>query len=360
MTEPKKRAILVNVSADKSGDEVLEELECLADTAGYECVATLTQRREKADKSYYIGKGKLAELKELVDTLEAETVIFDNDVSGSQFFNLETALDVDVIDRATVILEIFASRAVTNEGKMQVNLAQKKKLLPRAIGQGVVLSRQGGGGGGGGGARRGAGEQQQELDKRVIRKDIQDLEKKIAKLGEERALRREKRKKSAIKIVAIVGYTNAGKSTLMNVVTKAGVLEEDKLFATLDPVSRKIWLDIGKEFLLVDTVGFISRLPHEFVSAFKSTLEEAKYADLILHVADGSNEKMLQQYDVVCEVLDSLGVVDTPTILVINKSDKGEPECIPNVEHQIAISAKNQIGVDALKNKISELLFPEN
>ncbi len=352
-----KKAILVNVSEDKSGDAVLEELEQLANTAGYECVATLTQRREKADKSYYIGKGKLGELKEMVEALEADTVIFDNDVSGSQFYNLETVLGIDVIDRATVILEIFAGRAVTNEGKMQVNLAQKKKLLPRAIGQGAVLSRQGGGGGGGSGARRGAGEQQQELDKRTIRKDIQDLEKKIAKMEDERALRREKRKKSAIKIVAIVGYTNAGKSTLMNVMTKAGVLEEDKLFATLDPVSRRIWLDLGKEFLLVDTVGFISRLPHEFISAFKSTLEEAKYADLILHVADGSNPQMMEQYDVVCDVLESLGVVDTPTILAINKCDKGEPECIPSEQNQIRISAKQQLGIAELKEMIGEVLF---
>ncbi len=355
----KKRAILVNVSEDKSGDEVLEELAQLAETAGYESVATMTQRREKADKSYYIGKGKLMELKEMVEAMEIDTVIFDNEVSGSQFYNLETVLGIEVIDRATVILEIFAGRAVTNEGKMQVSLAQKKKLLPRAIGQGIVMSRQGGGGSGGSGARRGAGEQQQELDKRAIRKDIQDLEKKIAKMGEERALRREKRRNSAIKIVAIVGYTNAGKSTLMNAMTKAGVLEEDKLFATLDPISRKIWIDLGKEFLLVDTVGFISRLPHEFISAFKSTLEEAKYADLILHVADGSNEKMMEQYDVVNEVLASLGAENTPRILVINKIDRSEPTCIPSEEEQIKISAKTQEGIRELKEKISKALYGE-
>lgn len=359
MTEENQltKCVLVNVGSDKDLDKVLAELALLADTAGYEVAAYLTQKKGLPDKTYYIGTGKLLELKSVVEATESDLVIFDNDVSGSQFNNLEKALGVRVIDRATLILEIFARHATSNEGKLQVELAQKKKALPRVMGKGLVLSRQGGGGAGGGGARRGGGEQQLELDKRTLRHEINELEEKIDKLTEERALRRAKREKNKIKVVSIVGYTNAGKSTLMNAMTKAGVLEENKLFATLDPVSRKLWLDNGKEFLLVDTVGFISRLPHEFIKAFRSTLEETKYADLILHVVDWSSEEMLMQFDVVNEVLSSLGITDTPIITVLNKSDKGHTEVYPDADVLMTISAKTGEGVDALKAKISEILF---
>lgn len=355
-------AILVYV-ADKSEktdpEAVLNELELLAETAGYQTAAHFVQKKELPDRKYLLGSGKVQELKTLVDALDAEIVIFDNDVNGMQYRNLEDALDVDVIDRATLILGIFANHATTNEGKLQVELARKKHALPRTLGQGAVLSRQGGGGGGGGGARRGAGEQKLELDKRTIRKEIHDLEERIRKLTDERRLRREKRVKSRIKTVSIVGYTNAGKSTLMNSMTKAGVLAEDKLFATLDPVSRKLWLGENREFLLTDTVGFISRLPHEFIDAFRSTLEETKYADLILLVVDSASPKLEEEYDVVREVLKSLEITDTPVITVMNKADKTDGVTyFPSAEKSVVVSAKTGEGVEQLKRMISEILFP--
>lgn len=355
-------AILVYV-ADKSEktdpEAVLNELELLAETAGYQTAAHFVQKKELPDRKYLLGSGKVQELKTLVDALDAEIVIFDNDVNGIQYRNLEDELQVDVIDRATLILEIFANHATTNEGKLQVELARKKHALPRTLGQGAVLSRQGGGGGGGGGARRGAGEQKLELDKRTIRKEIHDLEERIRKLTDERRLRREKRVKSRIKTVSIVGYTNAGKSTLMNSMTKAGVLAEDKLFATLDPVSRKLWLGENREFLLTDTVGFISRLPHEFIDAFRSTLEETKYADLILLVVDSASPKLEEEYDVVREVLRSLEITDTPVITVMNKADKTDGvKYFPSAEKSVVVSAKTGEGVEQLKRMISEILFP--
>ncbi|MFA5450109.1 MAG: GTPase HflX [Clostridia bacterium] len=352
-----KKAILVNVTSEKDAEKPFEELERLADTAGYQTVGYMTQKREYPDKATYIGKGKLEELKAAAEVLEADIIIFDNDINGSQFNNLESVLNIDVIDRRTLILEIFSRHAVSNEGKLQVELAQKRNMLPRILGKGMVLSRQGGGGGGGGGARRGGGEQQLELDRRTLRKEIADLETRINKLTEERQLRRAKRQKNELKVVSIVGYTNAGKSTLMNSLTKAGVRAEDKLFATLDPVSRKFWLDTGKEFLLIDTVGFISRLPHELIKAFRSTLEESKYADLILHIVDGASENALSEFDTVNEVLSSIGITETPILTVINKSDLGAPEFIPQAENIVVVSAKTGEGMDALKDKISEMLF---
>lgn len=353
----KIKAILVNVSEEKDGEKVFEELALLADTAGYETVGTMHQRKERPDKTYYIGTGKLAELKEAVEALEAEAVVFDNDISGSQFNNLEKFLGVEVLDRATIILEIFANNATSAEGKLQVELARKKHSLPRVLGQGFALSRQGGGGGGGAGARRGAGEQKLELDRRTIRREIKDLEEKIDKLTEERRLRRKKRSNSKIKSVSIVGYTNAGKSTLMNSLTKAGVLEEDKLFATLDTVGRRLWLAPGKEFLVTDTVGFISRLPHEFIEAFKSTLEETVYSDLILHVVNMQSPEAEEEYLVAEEVLRSIGAGDIKKIVVLNKTDKipassFRPDC-----DYIEISARTGKGIEELKQKIAEYLF---
>ncbi len=352
------RAILVNVSEDKDGDRVLEELELLALTAGYETVGTMLQRKDRPDKTYYIGTGKLAELKEAVLSLEAEAVIFDNDISGSQFNNLEKFLEVEVLDRATVILEIFARHASSAEGKLQVELARKKHSLPRVLGQGISMSRQGGGGGGGAGARRGAGEQKLELDKRTIRREIRDLEEKIEKLTADRRLRRKKRQNSRIKTVSIVGYTNAGKSTLMNTLTKAGVLEENKLFATLDTTGRKMWLGLGKEFVITDTVGFISRLPHEFIEAFKSTLEETQYSDLILHVVNMDSDDVQKEYEVVKEVLSSIGADGVKNIVVLNKCDVSDSDFIPDEEY-IRISAKTGEGIEELKQTISEILFGE-
>ena len=240
----KEGAVLVNVSAAREADMAAEELEQLTRTAGYEVRAYLTQRRARPDKSYFIGKGKLDELKSVVEATDSSVVIFENEVGGTQLNNLENALGVTVMDRSTLIIEIFARHATTNEGKLQVELMKKKKLLPRVLGQGVALSRQGGGGAGGGGARRGGGEQQQEIDKRSIRYEIRELEKKLKKLESERAVRRERRIKNAVKVVSLVGYTNAGKSSLMNVLTNAGVGVADKLFATRTSCSRR-WIPLS-------------------------------------------------------------------------------------------------------------------
>lgn len=354
----RKKAVLVLVTPDKNTDN-LTELNLLAETAEYEVVGEMVQNRQTPDHRYFLGKGKAFELKDYAQNLNADIIIFDNDVSASQFENLEEVTGVDVIDRATLILEIFAMHASSNEGKLQVELAQKKHLLPRVLGQGLILSRQGGGGGGGGGARRGGGEQQLELDRRTIRNEIHVLEEKIKKLADERKLRREKRRKSNIKVVSIVGYTNAGKSTLMNTLTKAGVLTEDKLFATLDPVSRKLWLAPKKEFLIIDTVGFISRLPHEFIKAFHSTLEETRNADLILHVTDASSKNMLKEFDIVNEVLNEIGAGEIPKLNVLNKCDKDDVMLLPSEKNCISISAKFGNGIEELKGKISLMLFGE-
>ncbi len=350
------KTILVRVDKEVQTEEDFTELTELASTAGYVTVATMSQRRDKPDHTFYIGTGKVQELAEAIKSLEAGTVIFDNDVSPSQLNNLEKELKIPVIDRSTLILEIFAAHATSNEGKLQVELAQKKHALPRVLGQGMILSRTGGGGGGGGGARRGAGEQQLELDRRTIRNEIKDLERKLEKAAEARRLRRNKRNKSEIKSVCIVGYTNAGKSTLMNMLTKANVLEKDMLFATLDPVSRKFWLAPKKEFILTDTVGFISRLPHEFIEAFKSTLEETTDADLILLVCDVSDENFVAKYDVVKGVLEEIGAGNIPVLSVFNKIDKTKKnDVLP--EDGVLISAKTGKGIEKLKREISLRLF---
>ena len=348
-------AVLVNVSAAREVDMAAEELEQLTRTAGYEVRAYLTQRRARPDKSYFIGKGKLDELKSVVEATDSSVVIFENEVGGTQLNNLENALGVTVMDRSTLIIEIFARHATTNEGKLQVELMKKKKQLPRVLGQGVVLSRQGGGG-----ARRGGGEQQQEIDKRSIRYEIRELEKKLKKLEAERAVRRERRIKNAVKVVSLVGYTNAGKSSLMNVLTNAGVGVEDKLFATLDPVVRRMRLS-GGEILLVDTVGFISDLPHDFVRAFRSTLEETRYSDLLLHVVDSSDVNCAEQYAVVNDVLEKIGAKDIPVLAVLNKCDRLPDDAVlPAGVRSVRTSATLKLGIDDLKEAMGELLFGKN
>ena len=340
-------AVLVNVSAAREAD-----MAQLARTAGYEVRAYLTQRRARPDKSYFIGKGKLEELKSVVEATDSSVVIFENEVGGTQLNNLENALGVTVMDRSTLIIEIFARHATTNEGKLQVELMKKKKQLPRVLGQGVVLSRQGGGG-----ARRGGGEQQQEIDKRSIRYEIRELEKKLKKLEAERAVRRERRLKNAVKVVSLVGYTNAGKSSLMNVLTNAGVGVEDKLFATLDPVVRRMRLS-GGEILLVDTVGFISDLPHDFVRAFRSTLEETRYSDLLLHVVDSSDVNCAEQYAVVDDVLEKIGAGGIPVLAVLNKCDRLPDDAVlPAGVRSVRTSATLKLGIDDLKEAMNELLF---
>lgn len=357
MDMEREKAILVLVSPEKVDDDFFDELELLSKTAEIDVVGTMIQRTQSINPIYYMGTGKIEELKAAVIELNASLVIFDNPLNGIQFNNIESVLGVEVIDRNMLILQIFAMHASSNEGKLQVELAYKKYSLPKLLGKGTVLSRQGGGGGGGGGARRGAGEQQLELDRRTIREEIRNLQAEIKKIGAERDIRRKQRLNSGIKTVSIVGYTNAGKSTLMNAMTKAGVLAEDKLFATLDPVSRKIWLGEKKEILLTDTVGFISRLPHEFIEAFKSTLEETKYADLILHVVDASSDKLEEQHDVVLSVLKSIGAEEKPIITVYNKIDKVEAFFEPVKYNSVKISAKCGKNLEELKSLIIKSLF---
>ena len=348
----KGKAVLVAVG--DFGTTEMDELQSLASTADIKTAARVVQGKSRPDKTYCIGSGKLEELKHIVQNTSAEYVIFNNTLTGSQLNNLETALGVKVIDRPMLILEIFARHATSNEGKLQVELAMMQYTLPKIMGMGTELSRIGGGSGSS--FTRGAGETKLETDRRHIRRTIFELSEKIEKLKKERDLRRNRRIKSGIKTVAIVGYTNAGKSTLMNALTKAGVKEEDKLFATLDPVTRKVFCDIGQEYLLTDTVGFIDNLPHEFVKAFKSTLEEAVYADLLLHVVDASSKDVTRQVGAVEKVLAELGAGDKPVITVLNKSDK--PSAVGfDAADAVRISALTGDGLDVLREKIREKLF---
>lgn len=348
--------ILVSVEKTPLLDWEIEELNNLAKSADYKVVGFVFQKREKPDGRYYIGSGKLLELKSVAMDTKACKIIFDNELSGNQFHNLEKELGIDVIDRTMLIIEIFSKHAVSTEGKLQVDLMYKKKMLPRVMGQGLVLSQQGGGGAGGGGARRGAGEQQKELDKRTIREEIRQLETKIDKVSGERTLRRKQRQRNRCFTISLVGYTNSGKSTLMNALTLAETIARDELFVTLDPISRKIKFEFDREILLIDTVGFISRLPHDFVKAFRATLEETVNSDLILHVVDGSSPVAHEQYNIVNSVLSSIGVSDIPTITVVNKADKGFFSFVPHSDSFVVISAKTGLNLDKLKALIHSFI----
>ena len=317
--ELKERVILIGVSTSDGDDteESLKELKELADTAGAETVGTVIQNREAVHPGTYIGKGKIEEVRAMAFGLNATGVICDDELSPAQLNNLEQELDLKVMDRTLIILDIFAAHARTSEGKIQVELAQLKYRQARLVGLRNSLSRLGGGIG-----TRGPGEKKLEMDRRLIKSRIAQLNRELAEVKRHREITRAQRSRSHMPVAAIVGYTNAGKSTLLNRLTGAGVLEENKLFATLDPTTRTLTLDNGTKILLTDTVGFIRKLPHHLVEAFKSTLEEAKYADVILHVVDASNEQMETQMYVVYDTLRRLEVGDKPILTLFNKTDR--------------------------------------
>lgn len=337
------RAILIGAdTGEYDAESSMDELSELAKTAGAEELARVLQKREAYEPATVIGEGKLAEVKELCGSLGAELLIFDCELTASQIRNVEDETDVRVIDRTMLILDIFAGRAVSREGKLQVELAQLKYRLPRLMGIGASLSRLGGGIG-----TRGPGETQLETDRRHIRRRIDKLSAELKELEERRGYARDRRKKDSVQVGAIVGYTNAGKSTLLNLLTGADVLAEDKLFATLDPTSRAIELPDGRSLLLVDTVGLIRRLPHHLVEAFKSTLEESACADIIIHVCDVSDPEAAEKADVTLKTLADLGAAEIPVVTVLNKCDL-LTENIPEDDSTVKISAKKAQGIDRL------------
>ena len=342
-----ERAVLVGMDNDE-GYDTLEELNELAKTAGALVVGKVRVRRRTIDNATYVGSGKANELSLMGSELEADLFIFDDELSAIQLRTLEETLGARVIDRTTLILDIFASRATSREGKLQVELAQMRYRLPRLIGQGQVLSRLGGGIG-----TRGPGEKKLEIDRRRIRRRVFELETELSEIEKQRGLRRESRKANRVPLVALVGYTNAGKSTMLNALTDSNVLAEDKLFATLDPVVRKITLSGGTEALLSDTVGFINKLPHDLVEAFKSTLEEVSNSDLILQVVDISCPYNEKQMRVVDGVLESLHAADIPRIIVFNKAD-AVPSCdLPaESENRLNVSALRGTGIEKLLSAV--------
>ena len=342
------RAVLAGIeSAD--GYDTLAELAALCETAGIKVVAREQQRRRAVDTGTYIGSGKAEELALTASACEADIFVFDDELSAIQLRNLELILGLPIVDRTMLILDIFAQRAQSREGKLQVELAQLQYRLPRLLGMGKVLSRQGSSGVG----MRGPGEKKLEIDRRRIRRRVFELQQELSEIEKQRGLRRARRAANPIPVVALVGYTNAGKSTLLNLLSGADALAEDKLFATLDPIVRKVCLPNGSECLLSDTVGFINKLPHDLVNAFRSTLDEVCGADLILHVVDASSDYYEVQMRVVEEVLGSLGALETPRIDVFNKVDK--PEAKPRASG-IAISAATGAGVPELLGAIETAL----
>ncbi|MDO4519079.1 MAG: GTPase HflX [Eubacteriales bacterium] len=353
--EIEERVILIGVQVNNNEDtyESLEELEELASTAGAVTVGKVVQNREKVHPGTYIGKGKIEEVCSMVLALDATGVICDDELSPAQMNNLERELDCKVMDRTLLILDIFASRAITSEGKIQVELAQLRYRSSRLVGLRESLSRLGGGIG-----TRGPGEKKLEMDRRLIRDRISSLKQELQQVEKHRELLRTGRNRSNMKSVAIVGYTNAGKSTLLNTLTGAGVLSEDKLFATLDPTTRVLTLDDGQQILLTDTVGFIRKLPHHLIEAFKSTLEEAKYADYIIHVVDASNPQAELQMHIVYETLKDLGALGKKTITLLNKQDKPGAALLRDrrADEIIKISAKTGEGLDEVKQVLSDIL----
>ncbi|WHE08301.1 GTPase HflX [Thermoanaerobacterium thermosaccharolyticum] len=351
--DSREKAVLVGVIINDDDNESMDELKELAETAGAEVVGIMTQSRSNVDRTSYIGKGKLIELKQFVDNMDIDLVIANDELSGNQIKNIEEAINRKVIDRTSLILDIFAKRAKSAEGMLQVELAQLKYRLPRLQGLGNDLSRLGGGIG-----TRGPGETKLETDRRYIRERIKAIEGKLGDLRKHRELLRGRRRKNKIPVVAIVGYTNAGKSTLMNALTDSSVYVEDKLFATLDPTARKLELPSGRDVILIDTVGFIRKLPHDLVESFKSTLEESKYADVLLHVIDITSKDIKHKIEVVENVLRDLEAIDKPIINVYNKSDLLEYMPV-NKDNEIYISAKEMIGIDELLKAIDNVAYKD-
>ena len=355
MDEIKERVILVAVDTDGSdqAERSLDELGELAKTAGAEVVGRMIQPRENIHPGTYIGKGKILELKELLWETHGTGIICDDELTSVQMGNLEAELDCKIMDRTLLILDIFAARAVSGEGKIQVELAQLKYRASRLVGLGKSLSRLGGGIG-----TRGPGEKKLETDRRLIRNRISALKQELSQVEKHRELIRSRRAVGNLKTAAIVGYTNAGKSTLLNTLTGASVLSEDKLFATLDPTTRLLTLDDGQQLLLTDTVGFIRKLPHNLVEAFKSTLEEAKYADYIIHVVDASNPQAEIQMHIVYETLKELGALGKKTITLFNKQDRVSGESFRDLraDHTLKISARTGEGLEEFKQLLSEIL----
>lgn len=356
--ELEERVILVGVQVNDNEDtkESLDELEELAQTAGAVTVGKVIQNREAIHPGTYIGKGKIEEVRALVLALDATGIICDDELSPAQLNNLERELDCKVMDRTLLILDIFAARAVTSEGKIQVELAQLRYRSARLVGLRESLSRLGGGIG-----TRGPGEKKLESDRRLIRTRISALKEELSHVEKHRELIRARRDRGTMKTAAIVGYTNAGKSTLLNKLTGSEVLSENKLFATLDPTTRTLNLDDGQQILLTDTVGFIRKLPHHLVEAFKSTLEEAKYADYIIHVVDAANPQVETQMHIVYETLRELGVLGKKTITLFNKQDLEGASQLRDfkADYTLKISAKTGEGLDSLKALLEKLLSEE-
>lgn len=349
--EELEKVILVAVSTGNEEDaqESLDELEELVSTAGAVVVGRVVQNLEHINNTTYVGTGKVKEIKDLIWETDADAIVCDDELSSAQYKNLEDELEVKVMDRTLIILDIFAGRAKTAEGKIQVELAQLRYRSTRLIGM-RNLSRQGGGIG-----TRGPGEKKLEVDRRLIRNRISQLKEQVSEMENHRQVTRAKRQDNPVPVVAIVGYTNAGKSTLLNTVTNAEVLEEDELFATLDPTTRNYKLPDGQEVLLTDTVGFIRKLPHHLIDAFRSTLEEAKYSDIIIHVVDASNPSMDKNVHAVYETLDNLGVKDKTIITVFNKEDKLETKPILRdfkADYVVHGAIKKGIGIDDINEAI--------
>ena len=355
-----ERVILIGVAVGDGGDAAasLNELEELVSTAGAVTVDKMLQNRENIHPGTYLGKGKIDEVKERIWELDATGVVCDDELSPAQMRNLEDALDTKVMDRTMVILDIFAARAITSEGKIQVELAQLRYRAARLVGLRNSLSRLGGGIG-----TRGPGEKKLEMDRRLIHERIGQLKEELEEVKRHREVQRRQRERAHTPVAAIVGYTNAGKSTLLNRLTDAGILAEDKLFATLDPTTRSLNLESGRQILLTDTVGFIRKLPHHLVEAFRSTLEEARYSDIILHVVDASNPQMDMQMYVVYETLRELEIGGKTVVTVFNKMDQVTAGEIPrdiHSDYQVRISAKTGEGIDRLLDTLEEILRNQN